>query len=300
MTINGDAGLVDAHHHIWRKADLPWLNGPMVPRIFGPYEPIRRDYPIEEFLQDTAGTGLSASVYVQTNWALDRSLDEVRWVDEVHRRTGWPSAIVACADVFDPDAGRLFAAEGAASTLVRGIRLQLHWHEDERYRFAPAPDRMRDPVLRRNVAQLADLGWIFELQVFPSQMADAAEFVAALPDVTFVLLHAGMLESTADQHVEPWLDGLALLSPLPNLYVKLSAQGTFIHRVDEELIGLVARTSLERFGSSRCLFGSNFPIEKMWTDYPTLLGAWRTALDREPDSVRRDVFSDTARHVYRL
>jgi predicted TIM-barrel fold metal-dependent hydrolase len=300
MTINGDAGLVDAHHHIWRKADLPWLNGPMVPRIFGPYEPIRRDYPIEEFLQDTAGTGLSASVYVQTNWALDRSLDEVRWVDEVHRRTGWPSAIVACADVFDPDAGRLFAAEGAASTLVRGIRLQLHWHEDERYRFAPAPDRMRDPVLRRNVAQLADLGWIFELQVFPSQMADAAEFVAAVPDVTFVLLHAGMLESTADQHVEPWLAGLALLSPLPNLYVKLSAQGTFIHRVDEELIGLVARISLEQFGSSRCLFGSNFPIEKMWTDYPTLLGAWRTALDREPDSVRRDVFSDTARHVYRL
>ena len=37
---------VDAHHHIWRQADLPWLIGPMQPRIFGPYEPIRRDYPI--------------------------------------------------------------------------------------------------------------------------------------------------------------------------------------------------------------------------------------------------------------
>ena len=41
--------IVDAHHHIWRQADLPWLQGPMVPRIFGPYEPIRRDYPIEEY-----------------------------------------------------------------------------------------------------------------------------------------------------------------------------------------------------------------------------------------------------------
>jgi len=39
--------LVDAHHHIWRQADLPWLSGPMQPRIFGPYEPIRRDYPIQ-------------------------------------------------------------------------------------------------------------------------------------------------------------------------------------------------------------------------------------------------------------
>ena len=39
-------GIVDAHHHIWRQADLPWLVGPMQPRIFGPYEPIRRDYSI--------------------------------------------------------------------------------------------------------------------------------------------------------------------------------------------------------------------------------------------------------------
>ncbi|MEP7173967.1 MAG: amidohydrolase, partial [Aestuariivirga sp.] len=38
--------IIDAHHHIWRQADLPWLQGPMVARIFGPYEPIRRDYPI--------------------------------------------------------------------------------------------------------------------------------------------------------------------------------------------------------------------------------------------------------------
>ena len=41
-------GIIDAHHHIWRQADLPWLVGPMQPRIFGPYEPIRRDYPIRE------------------------------------------------------------------------------------------------------------------------------------------------------------------------------------------------------------------------------------------------------------
>ena len=43
---SGVTGIVDAHHHIWRQADLPWLVGPMQPRIFGPYEPIRRDYSI--------------------------------------------------------------------------------------------------------------------------------------------------------------------------------------------------------------------------------------------------------------
>ncbi len=46
---------IDSHFHIWRQKDQPWLVGPMVPRIFGPYEPIRRDYPIEEFLADQQG-----------------------------------------------------------------------------------------------------------------------------------------------------------------------------------------------------------------------------------------------------
>ena len=50
--------IIDAHHHIWRRRDLPWLDGPMQPRIFGPYEPIRRDYLIDEYLADLAGTGV--------------------------------------------------------------------------------------------------------------------------------------------------------------------------------------------------------------------------------------------------
>ena len=54
--------IVDAHHHIWRQADLAWLSGPMQPRIFGPYEPIRRDYPIREYLDDLAGSGVTRSV----------------------------------------------------------------------------------------------------------------------------------------------------------------------------------------------------------------------------------------------
>ena len=72
--------IIDAHHHIWRRADLPWLDGPMQPRIFGPYEAIRRDYPIGEYLADIAGCGVTRSVYVQANWAKDRFEDEVAYV----------------------------------------------------------------------------------------------------------------------------------------------------------------------------------------------------------------------------
>ena len=69
--------IVDSHHHVWRVEDNPWLQGPMVPRIFGPYEPIRRDYLADEFIADATGAGVSRSVYVQTNWPLERALDEV-------------------------------------------------------------------------------------------------------------------------------------------------------------------------------------------------------------------------------
>jgi predicted TIM-barrel fold metal-dependent hydrolase len=183
---------------------------------------------------------------------------------------------------------------------MRGTRLQLHWHGDPRFRYASAPDRMHDPVFRSNIGLLAGFGWLFELQVFPGQMADAARFVAEFPDTTFVLVHAGMLESTEERHVAPWRAGLELLSSLPNLMVKLSGLGTFIHRVDEAMIRLVTTTAIELFGSDRCMYGSNFPIESIWSDYHTLMQTWLRVLTDLPVEARREVLGRTARRVYSI
>jgi predicted TIM-barrel fold metal-dependent hydrolase len=159
---------------------------------------------------------------------------------------------------------------------------------------------MHDPTFRANITLLAGLGWLFELQVFPEQMADAARFVADFPDTAFVLVHAGMLESAEERHVAPWRAGLELLAPLPNLTVKLSGLGTFVHRVDEELIRLVATTCVELFGSERCMFGSNFPIESIWSDFHAFMQAWLRVCAGLPLEVRRDVLGRTARRVYSL
>jgi predicted TIM-barrel fold metal-dependent hydrolase len=300
MTDISTGGIVDSHHHIWRRADLPWLHGEMVPRIFGPYEPVRRDYLVSEYAGEAAACGITSSVYVQANWPLDRSLDEVRWLRDVNAETGWPMAVVGSADLFDEGAAEVLRRQAALTPLVRGTRLQLHWHERPEFRFAAGPDRMKDPVFRRNIASLADLGWLFELQVFTDQMADAAAFVDEFPDVLFVLVHAGMLESSDQARVVEWTRGMALLAERPNVVVKLTGQGTFVHRVDRPLIAQVAATCLELFGSARCMWGSNFPIEKIWTDLPGLLAAWREALAGRPAEVAEDVFGATARRVYRL
>jgi predicted TIM-barrel fold metal-dependent hydrolase len=294
-----DLEIVDAHHHIWRQADLPWLSGPMVPRIFGPSEPIRRDYPVDEYVTEATACGIGASVYVQTNWPLDRTEDEVRWLQEVHAATGWPTAVICSADLFSPGAAEVMRRQ--ASPLVRGVRLQLHWHERPEFRFASGPSRMNDPVLRRNMAVLSELGWLFELQVFAEQMVDAADFVAAFPGTTFVLVHAGMLIDPADRAaLAAWKRGLRLLADQANVVVKLTGQGTFVHRVDEALIDLVTTECLALFGSRRCMWGSNFPIEKLWTDLPALVSTWRRVLDRHPLEIRQDVLARTARRVYGL
>lgn len=288
--------IVDAHHHVWRVKDMPWLSGPMVPRIFGPYEPIKRDYLVDEYIADATSGGITQSVYVQANWPLDQVVAEVRWLNELHQETGWPTAVIGSVDLFSPDAVDVMK-EQAELPIVRGTRLQLHWHEREDFRYAAAPDRMKDPVFRRNVAALEDLGWLFELQVFPGQMADAADLVEAVPDVLFVLVHAGMLTDRAEETVREWRTGMARLAALPNVVVKLTGQGTFTRRLDPELIKFVATETLGWFGAGRAMFGTNFPIEKLWTDLPSLVAAWQAAVP-EPD--HEAVFAGTARRVYAL
>lgn len=291
--------IIDSHHHIWRQADLPWLLGPMQPRIFGPYEPIRRDYPIEEYLADIAGLGVTKSVYVQANWAPAQAFDEAAWVAAEADRSGWPHAISAYAD-FTADDVRPQLDRLAAIPLVRGIRQQLHWHENPTYRFAARADLAADETLQKNVARLADYGFIFELQVFAPQMAGATALAAACPGVTFVLQHAGMLEDLSEEGRAAWEAALATLAAQPNVVSKLSGFGTFEHRNDPELIAFIVARTVALFGADRCLFGSNFPIEKLWTSYADLLAAHRTATAGLPDAARAAIFHDTAARIYRL
>lgn len=288
--------IVDSHFHIWRQADLPWLVGPMQPRIFGPYEPIRRDYPISEYLDDCRPSGVTEAVYVQANWKSDRALDEVAFVTQASAESGFPIAIAAYADMLADDVRPQLDAL-ARNPLVRGVRMQLHWHENVLYRFAGGPDLCRDPKLQANVARLSAYGFSFDLQVFAPQMPGAAELAAACPGVTFVLQHAGMLEDLSPEGVARWREGMGVLAAQPNIVSKLSGLGTFLRRNDPAHIRLVVAETLGLFGAERCLFGSNFPIEKLWTRYSELIAAYRSAV---PDHAADHVFSRTARRVYRL
>jgi L-fuconolactonase len=290
--------LIDAHFHIWRQQDQPWLMGPMAPRIFGPYEPIRRDYPIDEFLADQAGSGVEKAVYVQTNWAKEDFEKEVAWLQETAERTGWPHAIVGYADMtlddVRPQLDRL-----KKYPLLRGVRMQLHWHETPAFRFAKRADQVIDPTVRRNVARLKDYGLSFDLQLFPAQMKDGLQLVGENPETSFILTHAGMLTDMAPATAEAWKQGLRTFAQSPNFYAKLSGLGTFVHRNDPALIAYIVDNAIDILGSRRLMFGSNFPIEKLWTNHAELICAHREAVAKHRTDDQANIFWNTAQRVYR-
>ena len=289
---------IDSHFHIWRQEDQPWLVGPMVPRIFGPYEPIRRDYPIEEFLADQQGSGVEKAVYVQTNWAKEDFEKEVAFLSDTAKASGWPHAIVGYADMtvddVRPQIDRL-----KKYPLLRGVRMQLHWHETPAFRFAKSSDQVIDPTVKKNVARLKDYGLSFDLQLFPAQMKDGLQLVGENAEINFILTHAGMLTDLAEPVVEEWKAELRTLAKAPNLYAKLSGLGTFVHRNDPEVIGTVVDNAIEILGSDRLMFGSNFPIEKLWTTHAELIAAHRKAVAKHGAEAEADIFWNTAERVYR-
>ncbi|MEP3199094.1 MAG: amidohydrolase family protein [Lentilitoribacter sp.] len=293
--------MIDAHHHIWLQKDLPWLLGPEQPRIFGPYADIKRDYLIDEFKSDLAGTGIEKSVYVQANWAPNWAVDEAAWVQKVsvHEGDGWPHAIVAYADFTVSDV-RPQLDKLATYSLVRGIRQQFHWHPEPLYRFAPHGGLPADPTVRKNIAHLADYGWAFDLQVFEQQMTSAAGLAEACPDVEFVLQHAGMLTDKTKENRRNWERGMERLAKCPNVNSKVSGFGTFNHKVDQKFITDMLQTTVEMFGAKRCLYGSNFPIEKLWTSYKKLFKAFEKAASTLSEEDKRFVFNDTAERIYQL
>lgn len=291
--------IVDAHHHVWLQSRLPWLQGPAVPRIFGPYEPLRRDYQVDDYLADVAGTGVTQSVFVQANVDAGAEEEEARWVAATAGRPGPVGAIVAFADVAAANLAqrldRLLEIDG-----VRGIRQQLHWHEEPAYRFASRPDAMLDAAWLRGFEQVARRGLVFELQVFPHQYAYALQLVDRFPQARFVLLHAGMLADRSPQGIASWRAGLRAFALRPQVDVKLSGLGTFVRRCDEASWRPVIEATVDIFTPARCMFGSNFPVEKLWTRYGDLLDVFRRCIAGYSQGEQAQILGAAASRVYGL
>jgi predicted TIM-barrel fold metal-dependent hydrolase len=294
--------VIDAHHHLWdlQNNKYPWLQErPPRPRLEGDIAPIAKDYLLKDYLEDTRHQNVVKSVHVQTGWDPADPVGETRWLQQVADQHGYPHGIVARASLDAPDIEQVLE-EHLRYKNVRGIRHIVNWHADPAKTYVDRPDLTNTGAWRRGFGFLHRLGLSFDLQLYPAQMADAAALAHANPDTLIILNHAGMPVDRDEEGIRLWQRGMRELASAANVVVKISGLGTVDWNWTVESIRPFVLQTIEAFGASRCLFASNFPIDKLYSNFDTLYGAFREITESFSADERLKLFHDNAARYYRL
>ncbi|WP_064695113.1 amidohydrolase family protein [Rhizobium aegyptiacum] len=304
MTGRYDGPVIDPHHHLW---DLglqrhPWLQKARETgegMVFGSLAPILRDYGIDDYRADAAHQNVVATVHVEAGWSAAYPLEESRWLDGLDRSSGVAHRYVAGIALDRPDALRLIEAEAENPNVV-GIRDILSWHADAAKSFASSPDRMSDPAWRAGLAQATRLGLVFDLMLYPWQMAEALELVQAFPETLFVLNHGGSPVDRTQEGMALWRRGLRALGREPNVRLKISDLVAYDHAWTLESLRPVIEHCLDCFGPARSMFASDFPVAGLHASFDEVYEVFRTVAGELSLDEQRAVFFATANHTYRL
>lgn len=298
---------IDAHHHLWdlerNGASYPWYSEDHGDRGWGDTAAIMQNYTPAELLADARAGGLKIlkSVHVQANFDFDNPVGETRWLEQVALADGsenLPTAIVGYADLSAPDVVSLLE-EHAAFSRFRGIRQVLNRHEDAKLNRAPR-DYLFDPNWREGLGQLAAMGLSFDAQIYHQQAGTLFEVAKALPDLALVIDHALMPAERDDAHIEGWRRAVRKLSELPNVSMKVSGFGMVDNRWTTDSIRPFALHCIDCFGPERIMFGSNFPVDKLMSDYGRLWRSYGEIVAAFSDSERHQMLIGTAERFYQI
>jgi len=293
--------ITDAHHHLWDMRDYHvWLHAnPRVVNFVGDYEAICQDYLATDYLADAAGLPLIASVHIQAEFDPSNPVGETAWLSSQADRTGFPTGIVGFADLSDPLVGQLLE-EHAAYSRFRGVRHMLNWDSLPGRSFAEHGAFMSDEQWRRGFGLLAGMGLRFDMQIWPKQMGEAAALIADFPDARVALNHTGFPIDRDAESMQLWRNGMRALAQQPNVYVKISGLGMLDHEWTTDSIRPIVLEAIEIFGVQRAMFASNFPVDKLYSDYPTIFRAFSAITADFTQAERERLFAGTAIDFYDL
>ena len=297
--------VVDPHIHLWDISThrYPWMEATAEGYV-GDIAPIRRNYVIADLVADAAAGGIQilGAVHIDANHDPADPLEETRWLqsladDPAHH--GLPNAIVAAADFSQPDVENLLAAHCEYAN-VRGIRQILNVHTNPHFDYV-GRHFMREPQWRANFALLRKYRLSFDLQLYPDQMPEAAALARDNPETPFIINHAGMfVDRNSVAGWRAWRDGLAALAACPNVAIKLSGFGMIDHDWRVESIRPYILQAIDTFGVERCLFASNFPVDRLYSSYAAIWHAFAQVVADASPAEHAALFRDNARRVYRI
>jgi predicted TIM-barrel fold metal-dependent hydrolase len=314
--------ICDPHHHLWEFRPEPV-----------PYQ----RYLLAELTEDLhSGHNVRATVFIEVKarYRTDgpeelRPVGEVEFVEELatesargqYGRAQVAAAIIGYADLKlgERVAPVLDALQAASPHRFRGVRHSVGWD--------PSPElvnRENQGVLASDqylagARVLARRGLCLENSLYHPQLAELAAFARAVPDLTIILNHIGGLVrigpyANRDNDVLPaWRRGIAAVACCPNVILKLGGVGQHRFGFDwqartrpigsAELAAALAplmQYCIEQFGPDRCMFESNFPVDKVSYSYNVLYNAFKRLSQGYSAAERAALFHDTATRVYRI
>ncbi|UUU36231.1 amidohydrolase family protein [Streptomyces sp. CA-210063] len=278
--------IVDAHHHVWDLSirDQDWITGPEL-------APLRRDFTLRELEAAARFAGVTATVLVQTITVPEETPEFLALAADSDLVAG----VVGWTDLTSPDVADALAKlrEGPGGEYLVGIRHQVQGEPDPRW--------LVRPDVTRGLSAVADAGLVYDLLVTPHQLPAAVEAAARLPELTFVLDHLGK-PPIASGELEPWAGEIRRLAALPNTVCKLSGLVTEADWTSWSVADLVpyADTVLDAFGPGRLMFGSDWPVCLLASDYVEVIDVAESLVSAVSLAEDREVFGGTAIRTYGL
>ena len=295
-------GIVDPHQHFWDlgKNYYPWLKDrPVAGFRYGDYSTIKRDYLPDDLRRHAANQRVVKTVHVEAEWDPRDPVGETRWLQELAGRHGLPTAVVGQAWFGRDDIADVLAGH-AEYPIVRGIRQKPAAAPSADRVEKGAPGSMGDPKWRDGYALLADFGLSYDLQTPWWHLYEAAGLAEAYPDTRIILNHTGLPAGRSAECLAGWHAAMAALAEAPNVVVKISGLGQPGQLWTADGNRQVVRETIELFGTDRCMFASNYPVDSLVASYDTILDGFRAIVADLPAADRRKLFHDNAVRYYRL
>lgn len=293
MSVLGDArAFIDTHVHFWdlKHPELTygWLAPDAIHPILGSIDPIKSvRYDSSSLWAEARFTGLAGAVHVQAAVGTPDPVVETGWLSEMAATSPVPFLIVASQDLTADDVEAQLDRH-RTYPLVRGIR-----------DFGTG-DFLMDPVFDAGVGLLAERELMLDLDCAWPDMGKARDLARRHEDVVIVLEHIGYPRDTADpDYFAGWREGISTLATVPNVHCKISGLG--MNRAGWTIDGLRpwVEHCIEQFGPARCLFGTNWPVDRLWASYGDYVDAFETVIEGCSPAEQQAMLVDNARAVYR-
>ena len=177
----------------------------------------------------------------------------------------------------------------------------LSWHPTEPARsFASRPGIANEADFRRGVALLARHEQLLELMLYPYQAEEVARLARDFPHQTIIVNHCGSPIDRDREGMARWKASLKQLGSAPNVLIKISALTAYDPSPTPESLREVVLHCIECFGVDRSMFGSDFPVGRLWTSYDAIFDGFKAIVRDFSEAEQSALFHDNARRIYRM